>query len=308
MARIAVIIAAKDASRTIRKCLDSIFDMDYSDYEVIVADDGSEDGTLAALEGYKDRVTIIALKGIGPSAARNLAAKRTEAPYIAFTDSDCIVDKNWLGELIKGLESDPAAVSCGGIQRLPSDASAFERKVFLFMKKTGFISDYMKWTKGDNLIEVKHNPSCNVIYKRDIFLKEGGFLESLWPGEDVEFDHRMNIKGYRLILNPRSIVYHYRQKSLKAFLKMMYRYGSVQGILAKKYGIFRTLHLLPVASLVSASLIIAFIALNPAAGSGFLLIAFFAAWIYMSDLFAVLLALSGTLYWNIGFLKKVIWI
>lgn len=305
MPKIAVIIAAKDASRTIGKCLDSILDMDYSDYEAIVADDGSSDGTLAMLDRYKDRIAIISAKGAGPSAARNLAAKKTEAPYIAFTDSDCITDKNWLGELIKGLESDPKAVSCGGVQKLPEDATDFEKKVFLFMKKTGFVSDYMQWTKNDDMIEVNHNPSCNVIYKRDIFLKEGGFLEGLWPGEDVEFDYRMKKKGYRLILNPKAVVYHYRQKSLRSFLKMMYRYGSVQGILVKRYGMFRLLHLLPLVSLVSMILISAAIFLNPTAGLGFLFIVFFLIWIYMSDFFTTVLAISGALFWNLGFLKKV---
>lgn len=61
------------------------------------------------------------------------------------------------------------------------------------------------------------------MYKRDTFLECGGFLDELWPGEDVELDYRLKKKGYHLICNPGAVVYHYRPKKLAVFLAMMYR-------------------------------------------------------------------------------------
>ncbi len=171
--------------------------------------------------------------------------KSTDVEFLAFTDSDCIVDKNWLTELLKGFREYPEAVSCGGAQKLPEDATNFEKKVFLFMKKAGFFSEYARQAKDANITEVNHNASCCVMYKREVFLKEGGFLEGLWPGEDVELDYRLREKGYKLLFNPRAVIYHYRSKSLKSFLKMMDRYGRAQGYLVRKYGIFRKIQLVP---------------------------------------------------------------
>ena len=99
--------------------------------------------------------------------------------------------------------------------------------------------------ESNNIIEVNHNASCNVLYKREPFINEGGFWESLWPGEDVELDYRMRKKGYKLVFNPKGMVFHYRAENFKSFSKMMFRYGRAQGILVKKYGFFRKIHLLP---------------------------------------------------------------
>jgi len=88
------------------------------------------------------------------------------------------------------------------------------------------------------------------MYEKDVFLKEGGFLESLWPGEDVEFDYRLSKKEYKMVFNPKAIVYHYRPKDLKSFSKMMYQYGRAQGFLVREYGIFRKIQFLPLFSAV----------------------------------------------------------
>lgn len=302
--KIAVIVAARDAGNTLERCLDSLLDLDYSDYEIIVVDDGSKDDTPSILENYKNKIRTIRTNSIGPSSARNLAVKQTNAGYIAFTDSDCIVDKNWLKELANGLREDKQAASCGGIQKLPGDATNFQKLVFLFMKKSGFISDYMRLARKEMVIEVKHNPSCNVIYKRDILLKEDGFLAELWPGEDVELDYRLKKKGYKLFFNPKAVVYHYRPNSLNSFAKMMYRYGWAQGFLVRKYGVFRKIQVLPIISPMLAVLF--FIGLFWDMKAIFFLIILFLFGLFAYFYFNVLvsfLAILGFIFWHSGYFK-----
>ena len=241
---VSIIIPAKNAESTIRKCLNSILRVNYPSYELIIIDDGSTDDTPKILSEYKD-IKTITTSGIGPSKARNIAAKEAKGEFIAFTDADCAVDVNWLNELLSGFKIIPEASACGGRQELPQDASDFEKNVFIFMKKTGFITDYMRKINKNGIIEVNHNPSCNAIYKKSVFLKEGGFLENLWPGEDVELDYRLRKKKYKLVFNPKAIVYHYRPKNINDFSKMTFRYGKAQGFLVRKYGFFRVIHLVP---------------------------------------------------------------
>ena len=304
--KICIVVPVRGDSDVFRKCVSSLLDLDYENYEIIIVDD-SEKGIIERTS-FPQEIEVGNSFTKGPSYARNLAAKNTDAEFLAFTDSDCIVDKNWLKALMKGFEEYPNAAACGGMQRLPQDAAEFERKVFLFMKKAGFITDYMRKARKPGIAEVNHNASCNVIYRRNIFLKEGGFLEGLWPGEDVELDYRLKKKGYKIVFNPKAVVYHYKPKDIKSFSLMMYRYGSAQGFLLRRYGVFRKIHLLPFMTLFILFLIISGAILN------------FLVWLFMCLVFAgiisllyfkfdlkvFLLALTGFLYWHAGFFKKII--
>ncbi len=303
--KIAVIVAARDAQSTIKKCVDSLLALDYPDYEVIAVDDGSRDGTARILEGYADRIRIITLKGEGPSAARNAAARQTRAEFIAFTDSDCMVKPDWLKQLLKGF-SDEAIAGVGGRQDVPPDESAFGRSVFRFMRESRFFTDYSRRSKG-GILEVRHNPSYNVMYRKDIFLKEGGFLEGLWPGEDVELDHRLEMKGYGLFWNPEAIVYHYKPQDMASFRKMMSRYGWAQGFLVRKYGPFRRIHFVPFISLAGVILLILASGQRSALifplGLILGLVSLFAFSGFDSKVFYLLI--SALVYWHRGFLKAI---
>ena len=305
--KICVIVPMKNGREYILKCLCSLANLDYSNFEVIIVDDGIEKQLLEKIkEQYSFK--ILRSNSQGPSYARNLAAKHTDAEFLAFTDADCVVPPNWLRELIRGFEKHPQAISCGGSQQLPEDASKFERKVFFIMKKVGFFADYMRRTGNKNIIEVNHNPSCNVMYRRDIFLREGGFLEGLWPGEDVELDYRLRKKGYKLVFNPLCVVYHYRPQTLYSFLAMMYRYGLATGILTRKFRIFRKIHIIPAIFLLIGIIFILSIVFNffllflllMLLGIGLILIYF------EKDIFILFLAGIGLFGWLGGFLKGVI--
>ncbi len=299
-----IIIPVKNGEKTIKKCIDSLLNLDCENFDILVVDDGSKDNTLKILKDYTKKIKLITVDKVGPSRARNLAVTHADAQYIAFTDSDCTVDKNWVKELFKGFELFPDAVACGGIQKLPKDATEFEKRVFLFMKKTGFVSDYMRTAKDNSIVEVKHNPSCNVMYKKDVFLKEGGFLENLWPGEDVELDHRLIKNGHKLIFNPKAVVFHHRPKNLKSFLRMMDRYGWAQGFLVKKYGIFRRVHYVPLVSLVAS--IVVLVGLFLKLWGIPLLLVLSLLLLFRFDFHLALLALLGLFLWQKGFLKGFI--
>jgi GT2 family glycosyltransferase len=209
--------------------------------------------------------------------------------------------------LLLGFQEFPQAVACGGIQRLPQDATDFQKKVFFFMKRVGFITEYMRKAKQKKIKEVNHNASCNVIYRKDAFLSEGGFLEGLWPGEDVELDYRLSKRGYKLVFNPQAIVYHYRPRDLKSFLKMMYRYGLAQGFLVKKYGIFRKIQLVPLFVLTVILITSICLLWNWQIGLLGIVVLIILLYLYFALNLRILgLGITGILIWNIGFLKKIL--
>jgi len=245
---ISIIIPVKNGEKTIKKCLDSLKNLHYTNYEIIVIDDNSNDKTSEILSSYEG-IKVLKTSGVGPSNCRNLAIKQAKGEYLAFTDVDCLVHPDWLNELLKGFAEDKV-ISVGGDQQSPDDETKFGKLAQEFLKTVGFVSDYIKKGKT-TIIETQHNPSCNVIYKKEIFSKIGGFLEELWPGEDVELDYRIKqLKQYKLKYNPLAIVYHYRPENLGAFCKMMKNYGWAQGFLVKKYGAYRAIHYEPIFLLI----------------------------------------------------------
>jgi len=304
---ISVIIPVKNGEKTIKKCLDSLKNLHYTNYEIIVIDDNSNDNTSEILSSYEG-IEVLKTSGIGPSKCRNLAIKQARGEYLAFTDGDCLVHPEWLNELLKGFGEDNV-IGVGGDQQSPHDETKFGRIVQEFLKAVGFVTDYIKGKKI--MIETQHNPTCNVIYKKEIFDKIGGFRENLWPGEDVELDYRIKqLKKYKLKYNPLAIVYHYRPANLGAFCKMMNNYGWAQGFLVKKYKAYRIIHYEPVFLLLLLSLLIGMWVYNLNLGLFCSLSPLFYFYLKTKSIKKtfqfIRLLIMTIIYWNLGFVRGLV--
>lgn len=300
---VSVIVPAKNAEKTIEKCINSILNLDYKDYEVIIIDDNSTDAAGSILKKYCHKVkTIIFSFDIGPSEARNIAAKEAKGEFLAFTDSDCLVDRFWLKELLACFRGGSIA-GAGGIQLPPQDESQIGNRISLLFEKIGLLGEYTRKENG-KIVTVEHNPSCCVMYRKDIFLKENGFLKDFWPGEDVELDYRLRKKGYELSFNPKAVVYHYRPDNFESFLRMMERYGRAQGCLVRKYGIFRKTQIIPFVSGILMLLILIIAAINLGMAVSAILMLGIMLYVYLkSGIFIGILALCGGFFWHKGFFK-----
>lgn len=300
---ISIIIPVKNGGKTIKKCLDSLKNLNYANYELIVIDDNSSDATPEILRQYPPlaggrgwKIKTQGLTSTGPSACRNLAIKQAKGEYLAFTDADCLVHPEWLNELLKGFEEEDV-VGVGGDQQSPQDETDFGKLVQDFLKTVGFVADYVK--KEKKKIETKHNPTCNVMYKKEIFDKVGGFLEGLWPGEDVELDYRIKKPGYKLIYNPEAIVYHYRPDNLSAFCQMMKNYGQAQGFLVRRYGLFRLIH----CELIFLLSLVGIFIINLNIGLFCSLLCLIMLFIKLKSIKFMRLFVVTIIYWNLGFVK-----
>ncbi len=238
---ISIIIPVKNEERTIEKCVRSLQALNYPSHEIIVVNDGSTDGTGELLRNFP-AVIVITTEGIGPAAARNLAIKRAAGDYLAFTDGDCIIHPEWLNELLAHFTGD-TIMGVGGDQLCPDDEAPFGKDVHDFMNHIAFSTDYLKTTK--TVTAVKHNPTCNMMYRRKAFAVQEGFKKDLWPCEDLEFDYRLINAGYTLIFNPGAMVYHYRPRTLRGFCRMHFRYGRAHVKLVQKHGFFQKIHFIP---------------------------------------------------------------
>ncbi len=93
--KISVVVACYNAGRTLQPCLDSLRELNYPDYEVIVVDDGSTDITAQVASLYPE-FRVVRQEHQGLSVARNNGIAAARGEIVAFTDADCRPDEDWL--------------------------------------------------------------------------------------------------------------------------------------------------------------------------------------------------------------------
>ena len=134
MPKFSIIIPVYNVEKYIKKCLDSIFEQSFKDYEVIVVNDGTKDNSMDIVKEYN--VKIINQKNQGLSEARNSGAKKATGEYLIFIDSDDYIDKDLLKEINKSLKNDPDIVRFQ-IREVYEDKESKDYKETPFTNKNG---------------------------------------------------------------------------------------------------------------------------------------------------------------------------
>lgn len=108
--RVSVVTPVYNGARTLNRALDSALAQDFDDFEVIVVNDGSTDGTASILAGYGDRIRVIDQPRGGCSAASNTGCRAARSEFVAWIDADDIWMPNKLALTVPPLEGDPECV------------------------------------------------------------------------------------------------------------------------------------------------------------------------------------------------------
>ena len=183
--KVSVIIPIYNTDEFLRRCVDSVLDQDFDDYEILLIDDGSTDNCAAICDEYKlqNKIRVIHKSHGGVSSSCNVGIDYARGKYLMFCDSDDYVEKDWISVLYKAIEENPSSfVFCAFFKennyeskpvRL-SDGEVYQRytnKEYFLMYRKGF-SAY-RW---------------NRIFLRDKVLGKIRFDESISVGEDVLFN------------------------------------------------------------------------------------------------------------------------
>ncbi len=224
--RVSVVICAYNAERTMDQCLASLEHMHYPDYEVIVVNDGSTDGTLAISERYP-YCRIISQPNKGLSVARNVGAEAATGEIVAYTDSDCVADPDWLTYLVAKMETKGLAI-CGGPNFPPPEDDLIPAAVAVSPGgPTHVLLD-------DEVAE--HIAGCNMAFRRDILLGLGGF-DPVYraAGDDVDICWRFQDAGYEIGFAPAATVWHFRRNTVDAYLNQQKGYGKAEALVYSKH-------------------------------------------------------------------------
>jgi cellulose synthase/poly-beta-1,6-N-acetylglucosamine synthase-like glycosyltransferase len=220
MKEVSIIIPAHNAKATIVETLQAILNQDFPKerYEVIVVDDGSSDSTAKVIKQFKN-VKLISIPHSGPAKARNVGAMAAKGKFLLFTDADCVPARNWIDKMIAPLLKNEKVVGVGGTYKTLNRESAIARFVGYEIER-----------RHEKLTRLRYTDfvsTFSAAYRRDVFLKLGGFDESfrMASGEDIEFSFRVVRAGHKLVFNRRARVFHRHPDTLSKFLKQQFWRG-----------------------------------------------------------------------------------
>lgn len=214
---VSVIVLNWNGSHFLGECLGSLLNQDYSEYEVLLVDNGSTDGSVEFVKekfGKNPNLKVIALKmNYGFSKGNNIGIEYAKGDYVIILNNDTKVKENFITELVKTAESDCQIGSVGCKILFKNGNLWFSQK---FMNE-GFIVPFFLQTLVEERIETisksfainLSNSGCAVLYRKSVLDEVGPFDEDFWSNwEDWDLGYRINLAGYKSVYIPMALVNH----------------------------------------------------------------------------------------------------
>lgn len=211
-------------------CLKALEEQSYPEdlYEVIVVDNGSDVDKKPTVAGFKHAI-LMEERRTGSYAARNRGLTIAKGDVIAFTDADCVPDKNWLANGVDCMQrSDNCGIVAGKIeivirnQAKPSSVELYEYAIALQQRK------YVE--------EQRFAVTANVFTLKTVFDRVGTFNEKLKSGGDREWSQRVLAVGYGLVYTEHARVFHSARRTIRDLYKKVVRVTGGVYIL-RRYGL-----------------------------------------------------------------------
>src|SRR5271167_487460 len=203
--RVSIIIPVYNGAATIERALKSVFDQTFTDYEVVVVDDGSTDDTPAVLAKYGDKLRVVRQANRGLPAARNAAIAASRGELLALIDHD----DEWLPQKLEfavaAMRADPGAALLYSDMIVVNEAGEEFRR-----SQIGSDTAHAP-TMDEMLARIWPITPSTVVMRRDAFDRAGGFCEQLISAEDIHFWLLMREQGHFIFLPERLVRFTYGQ-------------------------------------------------------------------------------------------------
>ena len=226
---VSIIIPCYNSATTIQRALASIVNQTYTDFEIIIVDDGSTDNTKDVIAVFFENLnleyTYIYQENSGPSAARNLGVKNANKKFIAFLDSDDTWHKDKLKMQMKLIKENNLNFLGSTYQY---NEFEYDRQVEIRLKRFSF----------QQLLFKTQFSTPGVIIKKDLFLNLGGFDTNMKYSEDNDLWLRAALRGnLNMVFEPKLFRLHklaYGTAGLSSHMYKMYK-GEIYLLKKMKY-------------------------------------------------------------------------
>jgi glycosyltransferase involved in cell wall biosynthesis len=232
MVKYSVIVPVFNRPEEIEELLKSLKEQSYTNFEIIVIEDGSAETCEGIVKQYANDLDIkyYYKNNSGPGDSRNVGMSKASGQYLIFFDSDCIIPPDYFERVENYLASDRLD-AFGGPDNAHISFTGIQKAINYAMTSvitTGGVRG--KKNKLDNF----QPRSFNMGISRNVYEKVGGFC-NIHPGEDPDLSYRIMDAGFKVGLIKEAFVYHKRRIDFSKFVKQVYKFGVVRGILIKWY-------------------------------------------------------------------------
>lgn len=252
--RYSLIIPVYNRPDEVDELLHSLTTQTFTDFEVVVVEDGSSVPCGQVVEKYCNRldVSYYVKPNSGPGQTRNFGAERSRGEYLLVLDSDCVLPPGYLEAIEEELRREPAD-AFGGPDRA-HDSFTSTQKAINYAMTSFFTTGGIRG--GKKKMDKFYPRSFNMGIRAGVYQALGGFSKMRF-GEDIDFSIRIFKGGYRCRLFPEAWVWHKRRTDLKKFFKQVYNSGIARINLYKKYPeSLKLVHLLPAVFTVGVVLVL----------------------------------------------------
>lgn len=242
--RYSFVIPVYNRPDEVDELLESLTHQTFTDFEVVVVEDGSSVPCRHIVEKYANRlpVSYFDKPNSGPGQTRNYGVERSTGEYVIVLDSDCIIPPGYLQAVEDELKREPAD-AFGGPDRAHASFTPVQKAINYAM--TSFFTTGGIRGGSKKKMDKFYPRSFNMGIRRDVYLALEGFSKMRF-GEDIDFSIRIFKGGYRCRLFPEAWVWHKRRTDLKKFFKQVHNSGIARINLYKKYPeSLKLVHMLP---------------------------------------------------------------
>ena len=266
MVRYSIIVPVYNRPDEVDELLQSLCEQDFTDFEVIIVEDGSQVPCEDVCRRYEDRLDLkyFAKPNSGPGQSRNYGAERAQGDWLIVLDSDVVLPKGYLAAVEESLSPNPSPVERGDDESEASPiggrlegASAFGgpdaahdsftpvQKAISYSMTSFFTTGGIRGGKKKGALDKFYPRSFNMGVRRDVYQQLGGFSKMRF-GEDIDFSYRIVEAGYQTALLPDAWVWHKRRTDFRKFFRQVYNSGIARINLEKRHpGTMKLVHLLP---------------------------------------------------------------
>ncbi len=221
---VTVLVTVKNSKDTIEKCLKSLLNLRYKNYKIYVTDAFSTDGTWEELKNLQEKhpkkIRLERIRG-NIAKAHNHMIGKCNTEFVAMTDADCVVDRDWLRNLISGFSSE--VIATAGYCSTPKDVNRLQQLIGIELEDR--FKHFPKF--------ISRAPTMNICVMASL-AKKIKFDERFDVVQETDWGYRLTNLG-KMAYVPKAVIWHYHRPTLKNFFKQQCSYGKFTPFLYFKH-------------------------------------------------------------------------